>query len=94
MKELEERENLSLPPAVKSLEIAGTEESIHLLLAGLPNSVIYNQTTHTNSGETQILLRIPEHLGVDVVADVISKARTQSARGASVARVKIDPISF
>ena len=94
MKEIEERESLSLPPTVRSLEITGTEGSVHMLLAGLPNSVIYTQTTHTNSGETQILLRIPEHLGVDVVADVISKARSQSARGMSVARVKIDPISL
>ena len=66
MKEIEERESLSLPPTVRSLEITGTEGSVHMLLAGLPNSVIYTKSTHTNSGETQILLRIPEHLGVDV----------------------------
>jgi primosomal protein N' (replication factor Y) len=94
LRELQERENLLLPPHAKTVEIRGEHNSVGELIRALPGKVLVSAPKLAENGETVALLRFSiadNHL---VLEEIFNRARAQSSRGSHVARVKVDPISF
>lgn len=94
LRELQERENLLLPPHAKTVEIRGEYNSVAELIRGLPPQVLISAPKLVENGETVALLRFLSAGNNHILEEIFSRARTQSTRGAHVARVKVDPTSF
>jgi primosomal protein N' len=94
LRELQERENLLLPPHAKTVEVRGEHNSVGELIRALPGKVLVSAPKMAENGETVALLRFPMADNHLVLEEIFNRARGQSSRGSHVARVKVDPISF
>lgn len=92
--ELEERKRLSLPPAVKTIEISGEYAAVSQIVRNLPDYVLVSNPQRNELGESAALIRIVNHQPLPVVKEIFGRVAAQSASGAPMARVKVDPVSI
>jgi primosomal protein N' (replication factor Y) len=92
--ELEERKRLNLPPAVKTIEISGEYAAVSQIVRNLPDYVLVSNPQRNELGESAALIRIVSHQPLPVVQEIFGRVASQSASGAPMARVKVDPVSI
>lgn len=94
VREFEERRALNLPPAVKTISVSGEFEAVAQVVRNLPPECEVSRPKLDGHNESSALVRINAPNPSQYIAEIFLRARTQSARGSSIARIKIDPISI
>ncbi len=92
--ELDERKSLLLPPAVRGVEVSGEFNAVAEVVRNLPGGALISHPLHANSGESMVLVRVKHQESPAVISEIFRRVKHQSASGARVARVKIDPVSL
>lgn len=91
--ELEERSALNLPPAVKAIEVAGNPSAVAEVIRDLPEKFLVSHPKQIGE-ESIALLRFTGENRSHGVTEIFRRVRQQSARGAIIARIKVDPTSL
>ena len=92
--ELGERRNLLLPPTVKAVEVSGDLSAVTEVVRNLPENVLVSHPLIAHTGESVVLIRAKARESQALISEIFRRTKHQSASGARVARVKIDPVSL
>mgnify|MGYP003339040674 CR=1 FL=1 len=92
--ELIEREQLSLPPIVKTLKVSGSKKTVVEILRDLPDGILASTLKEERDGKVSAVLRITSPQSETFVEKILGRNIALAAKGGESARIAVDPISL